>query len=70
MYASLSLPPLVTQSIYQHEAAAQHHEEAAEFHRQAAAHYMYGDYQQANEHARSARAQGIQAEICCAQAME
>ncbi len=53
-----------------HVAAAEHHEEAAEFHRNAAAHYVYGDYQQANENARLAKDYGQQAEQCCALAMK
>jgi hypothetical protein len=64
------LPPLVMTSVDHHIAAAEHHEEAAESHRQAASHYTYGDYQQANEHARLARDYGKRAEEHCEIAMK
>jgi hypothetical protein len=63
-------PSLVMTSVDHHEAAAKHHDEAAESHRNAAAHYAYGDYQQANEQARLARDFGKQAEEHCSRAME
>jgi len=53
-----------------HVLAAEHHEDAANLHRKAAAHYTYGDYQQANEHALLAKGYGLQAEEHCTRAME
>lgn len=61
--------PVMTSADH-HVAAAEYHEEAAESHRNAAAHYVYGDYQKANENARLAKGYGQQAEECCALAME
>ena len=70
MYAIDKPSPLIMTSVDHHVAAAEHHEEAAESHRQAAAHYTYGDYQQANEHARLAKSYGERAEEYCIRAME
>jgi len=63
-------PAVVMTSVDHHVAAAEHHEEAAESHRQAAAHFTYGDYQQANEKAQLAKSYGQKAEEHCLRAME
>lgn len=65
-----SLPPLIMTSVDHHIAAAERHEEAAEYHRLAAAHYTYGEYQQANEQALLARSAGQKAEEHCLLALE
>lgn len=65
---SVMLP--VMTSADHHLAAAEQHEEAAESHRNAAAHYAYGDFQQAQEHARLAKDYGNQAGESCMRAME
>jgi hypothetical protein len=70
MSNSAALPALIVTSVDYHKAAADRHEEAAEAHRQAASSYMYGDFQQANAHARLARAYGTQALEQCSLAME
>lgn len=70
MYSAQTQSPLVMTSVDHHTAAAEHHEKAAESHRNAAAHYAYGDYQQANEQARLAEGYGERAQECCVLAMQ
>ncbi len=70
MYSTQKPSPLVLTSIDHHVAAAELHEDAAESHRSAAAHYSYGDYQQANEQARLAKDYGLKAVEHCQQAMK
>jgi hypothetical protein len=70
MYSVEKPSQLIMTSVGHHVAAAERHDEAAESHRQAAAHYTYGDYQQANEQARLAKGFGERAEEHCSRAME
>jgi len=65
----MSAPSVMT-SMDHHVAAAEHHEEAADCHRKAAAHFTYGDYQQAHEHAQLAKSFSQQAEECRVLAMD
>jgi hypothetical protein len=70
MHRPPTVLPLIRTSADHHVAAAELHEEAAGAHRLAAAHYIYGDYQQANEQARLAKGYGRQAENYCGLATE
>jgi len=65
---ALMLP--VMTSADHHTAAAEQHAEAAESHRNAAAHYVYGDFQQASEYAKLAENYGNEAQQSCKRAME
>lgn len=70
MHTSQPQSSLVMTSVDHHVAAAENHEEAALSHRKAAAHYMYGDYQQAINESDLAKNYGKQAAEHCNLAME